>query len=381
VFHAIITGGEPLVNQAGLFTLLSSLKSINISATLNSNLALLTPKLAQKIKGLGVRTVLVSFLSHDRLTHDFLAGSVNSYDYVIRGIKIARACGLYVAVNMVVSKYNLSHVEQTGRLVHALGAFAFSATRVMPPRQSYKGESSDFVLGSRQVRILLKSLLRLKETGMELDSLVPYPTCFLETNEEYALLGQRTCSAGKTSLAIGADGSVRACPHHEVVYGSLVDENLEAIWLRMKEWRDGSLLPIACKSCHLFSKCGGGCRMAGQNNSICAKDFIMQEERVQSFSFFSSSVNKLIIGAETRMRIRDACRFRKDAVIGLINTGGIKNVLVENDTLDILWQLHKSGEVFTPGSLRKKYVITTQDDMYFSFFVDLIKRGVVELLN
>lgn len=377
VFHAIITGGEPLLNAASLILLINELNKEKITFSLNSNLTLLTPELAKKLKSVGLNSVLTSLLSYDEATHDYLSATKGSFKRIVHGIDVAHSANIRVAVNMVVMKNNLMQVEETGRFIHKLGAFSFSATRVMTPRSQQRQFSKELPLTSNDIQLIIRQLLALKDTKMRLDSLVPYPTCFFDDEIARKMFIGRTCSAGKTSLAIASDGSVHACTHHEKMYGSLISDDLSSVWLQMQEWRDGSFLPEFCRSCRLLPKCGGGCRMASKENDICKKDSIMNNETLPEFSFTTKEANIPTLKSDTGLFIKHSCRFRKDKEIGIVNTGGIRNTLVSPETLTLLEKLHAEKVVFTPDSLQKEYNIIMDKDRYLFFLESLILKNIM----
>ena len=378
VFHVILTGGEPLINLEVLLFVMKELSKRGITFSLNSNLALLNEKIARELKKAGLNTVLASLLSYDMETHDFLSNTRGSFKRVIRGINIAKMSGLKIGVNMVVSKINLPYVKKTGEFVNSLGVFAFSATRVMEPRSKPNNFSNDLLLDNQEVQMIVDQMLALKKTGLQLNSLVPYPTCFFKDDKALALLGKRTCSAGKTSSAIASDGTVRACPHHEVVYGSIINEDFSSIWEKMSQWRDGSLIPEPCRICSFFPRCGGGCRIASSDENLCGKDKIMKSEEDVPLNFIKHLPNSSVITENTLLRVKFTCRFRKDMAMGIINTGGIRNTFVSHDTLLLFEKLGAEKAVFTPQVVREKYGILMDQHEYLNFFGELIIRGVLE---
>ncbi|MBI5913183.1 radical SAM protein [Candidatus Azambacteria bacterium] len=377
IFHVILTGGEPLLNKGELIFLIKELSKRKISFSLNSNLVLLTEKIAKELFSVGLRTILTSLLSYDSNTHDSLSGTKGSFQRIVRGIECAHAAGIRTAVNMVVMEQNLLDVKKTGEFAHKLGVVAFSATRVTSPRLPNKQSSKELALPIKSVGLIVDQLLDLKTTGMQLDSLVPYPICFFDNDDAYSLLGQRTCSAGKTSIAIASDGSVRACPHHEIAYGSLSTEDLKSIWLKMVQWRDGSLLPRACLSCKLVAMCGGGCRVASLNGDVHGEDSIMRAQMAQKRAVPKTHA---LLKNNTVLRVRRACRFRRDEPLGIINTSGIKNTFVEHETLNLIEDIHIKKLSFTPKSLRAMYKISMENAKYLHFLSELISRNVLELV-
>ncbi len=379
VFHVILTGGEPLLNIDVLVFVMKELAKRGIDFSLNSNASLLTEKRAKVLRKAGLKTILISLLSYDEATQDFITNRSGSYERTVRGIVIARANRIRVAINMVVSKSNLTHVVKTGLFAKNLGAVCFSATRVMPPR--YDGTelvTPEFILSGDDIKSIMHQMVQLRDSGLQLESLVPYPACFFENPEEIQIFGGRTCSAGKTSCAIGADTSVRACPHHEESYGRLDSESLKAIWAKLGYWRDGSFLPSECKTCPGIARCGGGCRIAAPGKDICSKDPLM----LSSQDIHPTVKNQIIalVGMNTVLRVCRRCRFRDDSAMGIVNTEGIKNTFVNHDTLRLLREVSE-GPAFTPEQLRSKYSIKMGDSGYLNFLSNLVDKNILELVK
>ncbi len=375
VFHAILNGGEPLMETRFLVGLMRDLTARSISFGLNSNLSLIDARKAEDLYAAGLRTILTSLLSWDAATHDRLANDPGSHARIVRGIALAQAAGINVSVNMVVMRPNLTHVHETGLLASRLGARSFSATRVMRPRAEARSFDESLLITPDDARTIVAQLLALRDTGLTLGSLIPYPSCFLEGDEELTLLGNRTCSAGKTAIAIGSDGSVRACTHHERVYGSLLTEDLGAIWSRMNDWRDGSKIPQSCKSCALVASCGGGCRFASLGDDLCGEDAIMREAVTQPNPYVAPTSD--IVHA-SRLRVRRSCRFRHDSAVGIVNTGGMMDTFVTHDTFQLLSRLHGEQLTFTPQELAHDFGVVMPDHALHSFLGNLVRKHVLE---
>lgn len=112
------------------------------------------------------------------------------------------------------------------------------------------------------------------EYGIEVDTGCPYTLCSINSKESFDLFGyKKICTAGKTSYAVDTYGNLKACPGDSRIYGNILKEDFTAIWERMVEWRDGTLLPNECKNCNMRDICKGGCRVdafpfTGRLNSL-----------------------------------------------------------------------------------------------------------------
>jgi len=260
VFEVILTGGEPLLNREVLFTVMEMAKERGIGVSINSNLSLLTESDASRIKSGGARGVLTSLLGPTPEVHDNIVGVNGSFHRVVAGIQLAQRADLKVAVNMVLTKLNIGHLEETAKLVHSFGVKTFAATKAGCP-----GNCNNFSGLSLSTEEYQEYILRMDATGKALglktEALEAYPLCgSKDLHARGTSLGRR-CLAGVTTITVGNDGQVRPCSHLDIAYGNLLTEDLPAIWGRMGVWRSGELLPPLCQSCELLLSCGAGCRM------------------------------------------------------------------------------------------------------------------------
>ena len=365
VMHVILTGGEPLLNFDILTFVICSLRSRNISFSLNTNATLLTLEKAEILKAIGLESVLISLLSADRHIHDYLTDRQNQFDKVVRGIKNAHDAGLFVSINMVVSKVNLDQVFATGLFIKNLGICSFAATRATLPA-NYQDRDKELLVKEGDARIIVEQLMALHDIGIEVKSLIPYPVCFLQSPEEYKLFSSKFCSAGKMSMAISASGTVFACPHIEKSYGSLKNYFLSHIWEEMSEWRDGSLIPPSCRNCRALHICGGGCRAAtGISRHTYDHDQIIIKPVSDSWQPCFSDPK--YIADDIFLRINPNCRFRREENFGIVNTGGIRNLLVSSETFNLFLDLHKQHRVFTAEQLFNEASINMEKSAYARF--------------
>lgn len=260
VFDVTITGGEPLLQPAETLLLARLLRDGEINFSLNTNLRLLTPEFAYELKETGLRVILTSFVSHDRERHARITQSSASYDQVVRGIQIAIAGGFAVAANMVLSKINIADLRETARFLHGLGVKNFCATKMSPPLDTRDVRS--LLLTREEIRHSLATLKELEgELGINVDILECYPLCLIGDGKRFAKFFRRSCVAGVSACTVSSDGSVRPCSHASRGYGNILTEPLSNVWKRMEDWRDGSYIPLVCKTCRHLQACTGGCRI------------------------------------------------------------------------------------------------------------------------
>ena len=71
------------------------------------------------------------------------------------------------------------------------------------------------------------------------------------------------CGVGTSFCAINPRGEFRMCNQSQLVFGTLPDESIEAIWNKsaLDVFRDLSWVNEPCKSCELLLDCTGGCKV------------------------------------------------------------------------------------------------------------------------
>jgi len=258
VFDFLFTGGEPLLRKNILFELIPIAKEYNMSVSLNSNLRLCSKEDAKKMKEMGIGSIITSLPSCDPKLTDEITQIQGSFNEIIRGIEYVTEAGNKIAVNMVVTRKNENQVYDTGKFLYKnFGIDKFMATPINPSCSNH----TSFELDKSRLIRTLDDLLRLEgDFNISVDVLEPLPYCLIN-DPKYHQFMLRSCSAGATTLTIGSNGEARPCSHSFKVYGNVLNEDIQDIWAKMREWRDGSLIPEDCKNCAEIIKCGGGCRV------------------------------------------------------------------------------------------------------------------------
>ncbi len=371
VMQMVITGGEPMIYSNLLVKGLELAKDFGIRCSINSNLTLVTSKIAQAIKR-NNSGILTSMLSFDPDKHDSLTNSKGSHARLLRGIEVLQDANVSVGVNMVVMKQNLSDVYETGRFVSSIGVKSFTSTKVCP---SLGDDIFERLRITKNDNLLIfDQLLRLKnELGMNVDTLTAYPSCLSQDWNKYRsfLLG-RSCSAGKTFCAVGSNGQLRACVQHNEEYGDVVSEPITSIWKKMDKWRDGSLLPDKCKECQYLSVCGAGCRATCQFfGDIKSLDPDVDDDC--DFKPIVGDKNEIeLVDKKLRLMINPLLRLREENFGTVLTTGKSKITVVTNDSAYLLRNLIEKG-VFTFNEVFSEYSLDATAHKFLSM---LYNKGI-----
>lgn len=353
VFHATLTGGEPLGVIEQLADVLLALKASGVALSLNSNLVLLNEAKIALLKRLGIKSILTSLISADETLHNTLAQNPSSYQKTIAGIRLAVAAGFRVTINTVVTKQNLTGVVATGQLAKELGASVFSATKAAAPANC--PDFSEYQISPEDLSQMLLALLEVRHRfGINVDSLEHYPACAFPNEEARRLFGSRNCSAAKTSCTLGFDGVVRPCSHAHLTYGN-IEDGLDKSWEAMRIWRTGELVPAVCsQQCGEFPKrCGGGCRIeaAMQTGNLAGSDtFCRQSTPVAKFTARQlPDVQK-----DDRLQLRDVVMFREES-FGHVAYAGQTNWLPIDQTLYEMLISSRNGGVLMVTSIMERF--------------------------
>lgn len=373
--NLLITGGEPMLYPELMFKAFELCEKLGLKCSLNSNLTLVTDEIAQNLKKFKIN-VLTSILSFDPEIHDSITSSKGSFRRLIEGIKVLLKNKVPIGVNMVVMQKNVNQIYETGKFVHNLGVDTFRATKVHPAQGSSGFEK--LKLSPEKIFVIFDELLRLEnDFGLRVDSLTTYPICLLKDLDRYGkFLLKRSCSAGKTGCTIGADGQIRPCGHSDHKYGNAIKESIVDLWPRLKEWRDGSLLPHECKECKYLALCSGGCRMDckfyGKIDSMdpyaTNNDFklIPQKDR-----------NLVLLGVDENLIINPLLVLRKEDCGATLILSGKVIATVSLDSANLLIDLSKKH--FTLNDIFNNYSVDSKNTQLF--FSSLYKRNIINLLS
>lgn len=118
VMRVILTGGEPFMNIDKLLYILDRLSNIQVGIILSSNGTLISEDLAQMIKKY-LTSIQIS-IDGKKETHDAIKGK-GCFDQTIESIKICKRNDIFLQVNLVPTKKNISEIMDVAYLCESLG--------------------------------------------------------------------------------------------------------------------------------------------------------------------------------------------------------------------------------------------------------------------
>lgn len=378
VFSVTFTGGEPLLYRSTVIEGIKLAQEGRLDCSLNSNLTTMTPTTADRLREVGLGSILTSLHSFDELTHDAITQRKGSFKRTARGIRVCQEAGLSVAANMVVTRMNQDQVFETGAFVKELGIKSFSATKATP---CLGGTNfSEIGINREAFKQMLEDLLRLENVeGMDVDVAISYPLCALGDVNRFKKFAQRSCVAGISTCTIGADGGIRPCSFADESYGNIFSEPFSQAWLRMGDWRDGSRLPEKCVSeCNYFSLCGAGCRMeakfAGDRKGMDPLATDSLDVRCSSVTEFDHAPSDFW---EKRLIVTPNLRLRRENFGGIIAPQGRQPVFIDSAAYEIIGRLKNASSPFSFKGIAHDFNLSpASSDFFFTLFTKEFFREV-----
>lgn len=253
VLSLTFTGGEIFLRR-DLLDIVEAARTRRFAVTLYTSGTLIDEAKADRIRALSVSDVHVSVYSHDPALHDQFTQVPGSHAKSVRALRMLAERGVRTVVKSNVMTFNVDAIDELMSLAGSLGA-DIQLDPTVRPRMD--GDQSPLRFAVPPEVIHKKLLVRPEIT----------PAFRKHRAEEYCS-GERSvlddndvmCGAARTSLSIGADGSVAACGFFPVAGGQWGrGESLAEIWLGSSHFDDVRRATFGtqshCPSCDLKSGC------------------------------------------------------------------------------------------------------------------------------
>lgn len=202
-------------------------------------------------------------------------------------IALLRAAGVPVGANTLLTRENFGHVETTAAHVEALGCVELQLLRLKPSGRG-RLEYLERRLDEAQIASFGAVLARLSRTRtlrVRIDcGLVPFlASSGCTTPEDVRAFGVMGCEAGRSLLAVRADGRAAPCSFWRSdarVDPLTTDQDLDAAWHddpTLDAFRGyQAALPEPCATCNFRASCRGGCRIVAA--AVCGTSWTPDPE-------------------------------------------------------------------------------------------------------
>ncbi len=221
-FYLILSGGEVLLKE-GFDRIVTRARDLHFDIEIFTNATLVTPEVADFWAREGVSHVGVSLYSPDAVWQDRMTRLKGSYEATLRGVRLLAGRGLRVKLKSPLMKMNLRAIEAIKALAGDLGV-AYQFDPILVPR-------NDGWTGPTRLGISDEDLAAAyRDESLSPDGAaaqaIPLPS------------DQSTCSAGRTSGAIGPYGVVVPCIQWMVPAGNVRRRSFSDIWKNAKAMSD-----------------------------------------------------------------------------------------------------------------------------------------------
>lgn len=253
------SGGEPAVRR-DLEELIQEARAMGFYTNLITSAVGMDEKRLERIIAAGIDHIQVSFQGANAAINDLIAGT-ECFEHKQRMVKVIKAAGLPMVLNVVIHKGNIDQIEQIIHMAEELNAdylelataqyygFALvNRNQLLPSRDQL--ERAEKVVKASQERL---------EDKMKVFYIIPD---YYENKPKPCMHGW-----GKVFLTVAPDGVALPCHSARELPGidfpNVVDNDLSSIWFdsaAFNHFRGDSWMKEPCRSCPEKGKDFGGCR-------------------------------------------------------------------------------------------------------------------------
>ena len=260
----VFTGGEPLVRR-DIWTLTEHAASLGYGIVFATNGILIDRPTARRMEKLGVLGAAISLDSVKPEKHDAFRGVPGAWKGAVRGARNVLDAGMYLQINITISKFNLEEMEDLLRFADKLGAHVVLLyTFVGVGRGSLYRRLA--LTPEEFARVIQKAFELQRELELVISPVAaPWYYAYLAKKSVMSVDTLRSfvtgCIAARGMFYIKPDGEVWPCPFTPVSAGNVSGQPAIEIWNGplFRRLRDRSNLGEPCRSCPYREICGG-CR-------------------------------------------------------------------------------------------------------------------------
>lgn len=249
-----LLGGEPTIHPA-FFDICELFKECGADNMFTSTNGW---KVTDKIQDLlcsAFSSVQVSLHSVTKATHDYITNRRGSWDHAVNTIKTLVGHHVEVIISMSVMGYNIHEMNKMAELAASLGV---QTIRFLALQEVGRGLELN-PLSQKQFYDAASIIDNLRKLCPELKILsAGFPTS--PQNAQVCYLWG--CAAGRTLMAIHANGEVSCCSIVKKKVGSIYNNSLFEIW---HNDYFKTLRKIENSKCLFATRCGGKCRYKNEN--------------------------------------------------------------------------------------------------------------------
>lgn len=236
----VVTGGEPLLHPHAL-DICRVLRRHGLAVKLFSNGWLLTPSVARELGELGIYLAGFTLFGCDAADHEYISRRNGSFRRIVNAIKLCREHGVTTDATFFLMRHNFRRREEMKEWARRELGVKSSVSFSMTPREDGSQLPFDLEIGTREMEQFFREIGATKRG--------------LDCGEECTI----PCTAGKTLIAVKANGDVVPCISLLHPVGNIREQSFTEIWQqssKLKRFRELQLKDIAgCSTCQTAGSC------------------------------------------------------------------------------------------------------------------------------
>jgi radical SAM protein with 4Fe4S-binding SPASM domain len=281
-----LIGGEAFLRRDWL-SIIAAISAAGMHCGMQTGARALDETKIRAAVAAGLRTLGVS-IDGPPAVHDRLRGIAGSYEQGLAALRSATRAGLRPGVNTQINACSKPHLREVFDAIVSAGARFWQVQLTVPMGNA--ADNAEMLLQPHEIVETIDTLAELFERGRKIGVRVipgnnigyfgPHEAEWRTLTDEPAYWSG--CSAGETTLALEADGTIKACPSlpkERYSGGTTRSATLEEAVAAMAPITLRAARPQGqgfCGSCYYWSVCQGGCTwmadaLAGArgNNPYC----------------------------------------------------------------------------------------------------------------
>jgi radical SAM protein with 4Fe4S-binding SPASM domain len=275
------SGGEPLMRK-DFFEIATYAHRQGMYVALASNGTMITPAIADRLKGTGVYYVEISIDGKDAAQHDAIRGIDGAFERSVAGIRNCVEKGIYTCIATTVTRNNYDQVPEIYELAKAIGATRLICFNFIPTGRGVEMADADITPCQREELLNFILTKNIPDHKPEVLSTAPqFARVAIQEQESAGVpvghfhLGNELngkarmladfvggCGAGRLYCSIEPQGDIQPCVFMPIKVGNIREQQFLEIWHHaevLKSLRNRDLLTDNCGSCTNKYICGG-CR-------------------------------------------------------------------------------------------------------------------------
>jgi radical SAM protein with 4Fe4S-binding SPASM domain len=265
-----LIGGEAYLRDDWT-VILEEIRRRGMSASLVTGGRGMTAEMADRAARAGLQKCSVS-IDGMGATHDRLRGVPGSFQSAVAALGYLERAGIFTSVNTQINRLSLSDLTDILETVIAARARAWRLQLTVPMGRA--ADEPDVLLQPYDLALVFPLLVRLKARAEQANvRLTPGNNIGYFGPYEAILRGEMpeghfaSCGAGRATLGIEADGTVKGCPSlgtRAWSGGNVREHSLREIWERaapLRYTRDRTVDDLwgFCRTCYYADACRAGC--------------------------------------------------------------------------------------------------------------------------